>query len=113
MLRVEMHDSANSLVLRIQGRFTGEGAEDVRELVTRCHIEMSLVVDLTDLTFIDSVGENVLLFLKRFGAEFTSETAYSLDVCERLGLPIACRHISHTRFSQRSVGHECEATTDS
>jgi hypothetical protein len=30
----------------------------------------------------------VLSFLKRFGAQFLAETAYSLDVCERLHLPL-------------------------
>jgi anti-anti-sigma regulatory factor len=57
MLRVETQDSANTLIVRLEGRFTGDGAEQVRTLVTRCNIEGGLVVDLTDVTFIDSVGE--------------------------------------------------------
>jgi anti-anti-sigma regulatory factor len=41
---------------------------------------MKLVVDLTDVTFIDSVGEETLSFFCRFGGQFVAETSYSLDV---------------------------------
>jgi hypothetical protein len=89
MLRVETQDSANTLIVRLEGRFTGDGAEQVRTLVTRCNIEGGLVVDLTDVTFIDSVGEATLSFFSRLGAKFVAEDAYTLDVCERLHLPLA------------------------
>ena len=49
---------------------------------------MLLIVDLTEVMFIDGVGEDVLSLLKRLGAEFIAETSYSLHVCERLGLPL-------------------------
>ena len=89
MLRVEMHDSSNAVIFRVEGRFTGEGAEHVRTLVMRCPMKMKLVVDLSEVSFIDAVGEEVLSFLRRFGAEFVAETSYPLDVCERLCLPLA------------------------
>jgi hypothetical protein len=76
------------LICRLEGRFTGEGAGEVRRLVTRCDSQLELVVDLTDVMFIDAIGEEVLLFVKRLGAEFVAETSYSRDVCERLELPI-------------------------
>jgi len=86
MLRVEIQDPANCLSLKLQGRFTGDEAENTRALMTRYHAGMTLVVDLTELTFIDSVGEQVLLFFGQFGAKFVAETSYSLDICERLHL---------------------------
>jgi hypothetical protein len=89
MLRVEIHDSANSLSLKLEGRFTGDDAETTRGLITGCREGMRLVVDLTDVTFIDSVGEEVLSFFGRFGAEFAASTSYTLDVCERLHLLLA------------------------
>jgi len=89
MLRVEIHDSANSLSLKLEGRFTGDDAENTRTLITRCREGVRLVVDLTDVTFIDSVGEEVLSFFGRFGAEFAASTSYALDVCERLHLRLA------------------------
>jgi anti-anti-sigma regulatory factor len=88
MLRVETQESVDALIFRLEGRFTGEGAEDVRTLVTRCDNEMKLVIDLTEVLFIDALGEGVLSFLKRLGAQFVAETSYSRDVCERLQLPL-------------------------
>jgi len=87
MLRVETEQLDGALICRLEGRFTGEGAEEVRRLVTRCDNKLDLVVDLTDVMFIDPVGEEVLLFVKRLGAQFVAETSYSRDVCERLELP--------------------------
>lgn len=89
MLRVEIHDSANSLNLKLEGRFTGHDAENARTLITRCRDGIKLTVDLTDVTFIDSVGEEVLGSFSRFGAEFVAPTSYALDVCERLHLCLA------------------------
>jgi hypothetical protein len=88
MLRVEMQDSENALMVRLEGRFTGDGAEDVRMLVSRCNTEKRLVVDLTEVTFVDSIGEAALAFFRRLGAKFVAEDAYTLDVCERLHLPL-------------------------
>jgi hypothetical protein len=89
MLRVEMQDSADALVVRLEGRFTGHGAEHARMLMTRCDTEKGLVVDLTEVTFVDSIGEAALSFFGRLGAKFVAEDAYTVDVCERLHLPLA------------------------
>jgi anti-anti-sigma factor len=87
MLRVQTEELDGALICRLEGRFTGEGAEEVRRLVTRCDGKLELVLDLTDVMFIDAIGEKVLLFVKRLGAQFVAETSYSRDVCERLLLP--------------------------
>ena len=88
MLRVITIQTVDFLTIKLEGRLTGERAEQVRTLVTRSNTEMRLVVDITELMFVDALGEDVLSFLKRFGAQFLAETAYSLDVCERLHLPL-------------------------
>ena len=89
MLRVDIRDSANAVSLKLEGRFTGNDAENTRTLMARCHDGMTLIVDLTEVTFIDSVGEEVLSFFGRFGAEFVAQTSYTLDMCERLHLRLA------------------------
>ena len=88
MLRVQTQELDGALICRLEGRFTRKGAEEVRRLVTRCDSKLELVVDLTDVMFIDAIGEEVLLFVKRLGAQFVAETSYSRDVCERLQLPL-------------------------
>ncbi|HXJ14407.1 MAG TPA: hypothetical protein VNH19_19185 [Candidatus Limnocylindrales bacterium] len=88
MLRVEIRDSADTLILRLEGRFTGDDAEHTRTLAARFAGRGKLLVDLTEVVFIDAVGEEVLRFLGRFGAEFVAPNSYALDVCERLNLRV-------------------------
>lgn len=64
MLRAETQELDGALICRLQGRFTGEGAEQVRTLVTRCDSKLELVFDLTEILFIDAVGEEVLWLVK-------------------------------------------------
>ena len=63
MLRVEMRDSADTLILRLEGRFTGDDAEQTRTLAGRFAARGKLLVDLTEVVFIDAVGEEVLSFI--------------------------------------------------
>jgi hypothetical protein len=102
MLRVDIRDSANALSLKLDGRFTGEDAENTRTLLARCHDGMALLVDLTEVTFIDSVGEEVLSFFGRFGAEFVAQTSYALDICGRLHLRLALDQASDGNMSGAS-----------
>ena len=84
-----MHNSADAWHITFEGRFTGEDAEHARKLTTHCPHGVKLIVDLTDVAFVDSVGEEVLSFFGRLGAEFIAPTSYTLDFCERLHLPVA------------------------
>jgi hypothetical protein len=95
MLRVEICDSAETLVLRLVGRFTGDDAEQTRTLAARFAVRGKLLVDLTEVVFIDAAGEEVLSFLGLFGAEFVAPNSYVLDVCERLNLRVTPNGSSH------------------
>jgi hypothetical protein len=88
MLRVITSHTVDILTFKLEGRLTGERAEQARTLVTRSNTEMRFIVDITELMFVDAQGEEVLSFLKRLGGRFLAETAYSLDVCERPHLPL-------------------------
>ena len=105
MLRVETQELDGALIFRLEGRFTREGAEEVRRLVTRCDSNLELVVDLTDVMFIDATGEDVLLFVKRFGTQFVAETAYSRDVCDRLQLPLVGTQNRNAQVTSGSDGN--------
>jgi len=105
MLRVQTQKLDGALTCRLEGRFTGKGAEEVRTLVTRCDSKLELVVDLTDVMFIDAIGEEVLLFVKRLGAQFVAETSYSRDVCERLQLPLIRTQKRNAHLSSDSDGN--------
>jgi hypothetical protein len=104
MLRVETEQLDGSLICRLEGRFTGVGAEQVRTLVTRCDSSLKLVVDVTEMLFIDAVGEEVLSLIKKLGAQFIAETSYSRDICERLNLPLVCKEKSNKHPSANAEG---------
>jgi len=89
MLRVEVRDSAETLTVRLEGRFAGDDAEHTRTMAARFAARGKLFVDLTEVVFIDAAGEEVLSFLGLFGAEFVAPNSYVLDVCERLKLRVA------------------------
>ncbi len=87
MLRVEFYDKSDFVMMRVQGRFVGRFAEDVRDLVARRQVRSRLVLDLSETSFVDETGEEILCWLANIGTCFIADTAYSADVCERLKLP--------------------------
>jgi len=113
MLRVETQEIGGALVCSLEGRFTGEGAEHVRLLVTRCDSKLELVVDLTEVMFIDAVGEDVLLLIKKLGGEFVAETAYARDICERLQLPLVRNHEQNSELRGNTNGKGYPSPTNS
>lgn len=99
MLRVQTEELDGTLICRLEGRFTGQGAEQVRTFVTRCDSKLQIVLDLTEVMFIDAIGEEVLSFLKKLKAQFIAETSYAQDICERLSLPLASER-TNMRWSE-------------
>ena len=83
MLRIDRLDTA---VLRMSGRMT-EGCREEIESVVGSRKELSnTVVDLTEVTYVDHAGEELLSWLGQRGARFTADSPYALHVCERLHL---------------------------
>lgn len=96
MLKVEFHEAGGVLTLHMEGRFVAKFAEDARDLILHCKVPSGLIVDLSDVSFVDAVGEDVLRWFGRIGALFLADTAYSVDVCERLDLPVTKRFRQHS-----------------
>ena len=94
MLRFEMRNSGETWQIVLEGRLTGDDAEHVRTQITRCPVSVKLIVDLTEVVFIDNIGEQVLSFLGRLGAVFVAPNSYTLDMCERLSLSVATNGIA-------------------
>ena len=90
MLRVEFdHDGNATLTVRLQGRLVGLYAEDARVTLSRVPVPTSIAVDLSEVTFVDPFGEQVLLWLGRLGAKFIAVNVYTRSICERLQLQIS------------------------
>src|ERR1700691_3575253 len=93
MLRVEFEDVGDTLTMRLQGRFVGPFAKDTKDLVTSSKIPLRLVVNLSEVTFVDATGEEMLSWLARGGGEFVAENCYPVHVCEHLKLPMLQKRI--------------------
>jgi hypothetical protein len=103
MLRVDTDQSENTLRVKLEGRFAGNDAENTRTLAKRPD-GVRLVIDLTEVTFVDSLGEQVLSFFGESGAEFIAATSYALDVCDRLQLRLAQGGSNTTPASKTNGG---------
>lgn len=102
MLCVEFNDDGNgALRVRLFGRMVGLYAEDARNALANRQLPASIVVDLSEVTFVDSFGEQVLLWLGRLGATFVANNVYMRSVCENLQLHI----------SKKSTGVDSETDT--
>jgi hypothetical protein len=101
MLRVDIQENDSCVAMTIEGRFVGRFAEDVRDLMFRKKLSGPLVVDLSNVSYVDEAGEEVLIWLSRIGAKFVTDNAYSSDVCTRLTLPL----FSISRPALKRNGH--------
>jgi hypothetical protein len=89
MLRIEFNHDGGKLIVRLQGRLIGAYAEHARIALERQQADTTVVVDLSDVTFVDTFGEQVLLWLGRLGASFVAGTVYTRSLCEDLRLRIS------------------------
>jgi hypothetical protein len=88
MLRAEIRWLANGPILKMEGRLVAGWAEQARLLVTKEVVPNSLIVDLTEVSYIDRAGEQLLKWLASIGAEFLAGNVYALSICESLYLPL-------------------------
>ena len=77
------------------GQFVGNYARDSFEWLLRHHHPTTLLIDLSEVTVVDRVGEDVLSCFGRLGVRFVGDSAYALAICERLHLPLANEPASH------------------
>lgn len=89
MFRITFDDQATGVTMRIEGRLVSHFAEEAKQSLVRRNLPAELVVDISGVTFADSVAEEALGWLSAVGAKFVAESSYSLYMCERLHLPLA------------------------
>jgi hypothetical protein len=94
MFRLDFEKVGTSSTVRIQGRFVGHFAADAKLLIARRRIPSTLTVDISEVTFIDSNGEETLTWLSQVGASFVADSSYSSDICERLHLRLANSYVA-------------------
>lgn len=88
MLRMKFYDFPDRITMQMEGAFVGDFAEHARILVGHSQSASKVVVDLSEVSFVDQAGEQVLLWFKSIGVTFDANSAYSREVCDRLLLSI-------------------------
>ncbi len=86
MFRAEIQWLRSGPTLKLEGKLVADWAEQARCLVTKDLLPKGLTVDLSEVSYIDSVGEQLLKWLGSVGAEFVAGNVYVVGVCERLRL---------------------------
>ena len=87
MFRAQLYELASGPTLKMEGSLVGEWAQEAKSLLANGPVPKGLIVDLTDVSYVDSVGEQVLAWLASIGASFMAGGVYAASVCERLQLP--------------------------
>ena len=87
MFHAEIQWLASGPTLKLKGKLVADWAEQARCLVTKDVLPKDLIVDLTDVSYVDSVGEQLLKWLASVGAVFIARSVYAFAVCDRLLLP--------------------------
>jgi hypothetical protein len=86
MLQITFHGSVDDMKIRMEGRFVSTYAEDALKLILLFKTPSTIVVDLSEVNFVDVIGEDVLSSLGSLGVKFIADSVYAFDVCERLNL---------------------------
>jgi hypothetical protein len=88
MFRAELKQLATGSVLKMEGRLVGEWAIEAKSLLSHGSVPKTLIVDLTEVSYIDAIGEQVLTWLSSIGARFLAKGIYAAAACKRLNLPL-------------------------
>ena len=87
MFRAQIQWLASGPTMKLEGRLVADWAEQARCLVTEEVLPKGLIVDLTEVSYVDSAGEQLLKWLASVGAVFVAGSVYAFAVCDRLRLP--------------------------
>ena len=93
MFRAEIRWLENGPTLKMEGKLAGDWAQQARDLVTKDLVPKGLVVDLTEVSYVDSAGEQLLKWLASVGAVFVARNVYVAAVCDRLRLSVVPKKV--------------------
>ena len=101
MFRAEILWLGSGPTLKLEGRLVADWAEQAESLVTKDVLPKGLIVDLTEVSYVDSVGEQLLKWLANTGAVFVAGSVYGFAICDRLRLsPVQSRAQAAARKSR-------------
>ncbi len=86
MLRITLPTASHSGLLILEGRLTGLWVKEFLRVVRGTNQRFGNIVDLREVLYVDSEGEEALRLVARRGVRFMTESAYGKDLCHRLKL---------------------------
>lgn len=106
MFRAEMQWLASGPTLKLEGQLVADWGEQARCPVTKDVLPKGLTVDLTEVSYVDSAGEQLLKWLASVGAVFIAGSVYAFAVCDRLRLPPMQEITERRKRRHRSSGEK-------
>lgn len=85
-MRITLPNQSNPGLFILEGRLTGLWARELVRVVRRTGMTANCLFNLEEVFPIDSVGEESLRLLGRWGARFIAGSAFHKDLCARLKL---------------------------
>ncbi len=96
MLRITVNDEAEAVRIKLEGKLTGPWVAELERCwrgVCPCVQQRRLVLDLTDLEFVDAAGKYLLAAMHTRGGGFVARTLTMRELVEEItGHPQADRH---------------------
>jgi hypothetical protein len=86
VLKISLSTRENHPLYVLEGRLAGLWAKELIRVTSQLGPGTTSVFDLENVYYVDSLGENTLLWLNRLGATFIAENVYGKDLCRRLHL---------------------------
>ncbi len=88
MFRAQIRWFESGPTVKLEGQLIADWVEQARCLITETVVPHHLVVDLSQVTAVDSTGEQFLSWLAGLGAVFEPGNGYAVSVCCSLRLPL-------------------------
>jgi hypothetical protein len=86
VLRITLPTREDDPLFILEGRLAGKWVEELIRVIHQIRSGKKCVFDIENVFYVDSLGEEALLWMNRMGATFITENAYGRDLCQRLHL---------------------------
>jgi hypothetical protein len=102
MLRITLPTCEEHPVYFLEGRLAGLWTKEFIRVTNQLGPGTTAVFDIENVFYVDSLGEETLLWLNRLGAAFIVENVYGQSLCKRLHL----RRMANTQATVSNRPHQ-------
>ncbi len=95
MMKIEIQNAGESVVLKVEGRLAGECAAELENcwnVARAAHPQSALAVDLKHVTCVDRAGRRLLQAMHRDGVPFLGAGLALQDILEQIMEQPECHH---------------------